>query len=300
MTMTDVSATTVSASASGALPDTVATRDGLALALSHWPVGPHEVPKGVVCLVHGLGEHTRRYAHVARHLNQLGWAVVGYDHRGHGRSPGPRGRLLHDDDLLHDLASAIDTIRRHYPRQRLLVLGHSMGGLTVARFVSAWATPVEDAAWRRPVDLCVLSSPALDIGLSSFQKGLLNSLGRLTPDLAVGNGLKPEWVSSSATVVRDYVDDPLVHDRITGRLTRFMLDSGELIARRAATWTVPTLLLYAGADRCVRPDGSARFAATAPPGVLTTHAYPHMAHEIFNEPDQARVLADLQAWLTRV
>lgn len=279
------------------VPATVRTRDGLALVTTHWPAaGPL---KGVVCLVHGLGEHARRYAHVARMFNQVGWAVVGYDHRGHGQSPGPRGGLSQNDDLLHDLAHVIDAIKQAYPQQRLLVLGHSLGGLIVSRFVSALANPPESAPWQRPVDLCVLSSPALDIGMSGFQKALLNSLGRLTPDVAVGNGLKPEWVCSDASVVRDYVDDPLIHDRITGRLTRFMLDGGEVVHARAASWTVPTLLIYAGADQCVRPAGSVRFAAQAPAAVVTTIAYEHMAHEILNEPDKARVLGDLQAWLVR-
>jgi alpha-beta hydrolase superfamily lysophospholipase len=279
------------------LPTTATTRDGLALALTHWPLATGVTPRGVVCLVHGLGEHAGRYAHVASFLNEAGWAVVAYDHRGHGRSPGPRGGLAHDDDLLHDLAAVIDTLRRTYPSQRLLVLGHSMGGLTVARFVASWAQPVEDAPWRRPVDLCVLSSPALDIGLNALQKGMLGSLGRLTPDLAVGNGLKPEWVCSDPAVVQRYVDDPLVHDRITARLTRFMLEGGETVHARAASWAVPTLLIYAGSDRCVRPAGSERFNAAAPRSVVTTKAYPHMAHEILNEPDQTTVLKDLGDWL---
>ena len=279
------------------LPDTATTRDGLSLALRHWPLEAGQALQGVVCLVHGLGEHAGRYAHVARFLNQQGWAVVAYDHRGHGQSAGPRGGLAQDDDLLHDLAIVIDTLRRSYPSQRLLVLGHSMGGAVVSRFVSAWARPTEDATWRRPVDLCVLSSPALDIGLNAVQKGLLGSLGRVTPDLAVGNGLKPEWVCSDPAVVKRYVDDPLVHDRITARLTRFMLEGGETVHARAAGWAVPTLLLYAGSDRCVRPAGSVRFAAAAPKDVLTTHAYPHMAHEIFNEPDQDTVLKALGTWL---
>ena len=282
---------------SPSLPATATTRDGLALALTHWPVAAGVAPLGVVCLVHGLGEHAGRYAHVARFLNEAGWAVVAYDHRGHGRSPGPRGGLAHDDDLLHDLAAVIDTLRRTYPSQRLLVLGHSMGGLTVARFVASWAKPVEEAPWRRPVDLCVLSSPALDIGLSGLQKGMLGSLGRLTPDLAVGNGLKPEWVCSDPAVVKRYVEDPLVHDRITARLTRFLLEGGEAVHARAASWAVPTLLIYAGSDRCVRPAGSERFSATAPRNMVTTKAYPRMAHEIFNEPDQATVLKDLGDWL---
>jgi alpha-beta hydrolase superfamily lysophospholipase len=100
-------------------------------------------------------------------------------------------------------------------------------------------------------------------------------------------------------VVKNYVDDPLVHDRITGRLTRFMLDGGEVVHARAPHWTVPTLLLYAGADRCVRPEGSGRFAQAAPKQVVTAVDYPEMSHEIFNEPDKARVLADLMGWLNR-
>jgi alpha-beta hydrolase superfamily lysophospholipase len=281
------------------VPATVNARDGLVLALTHWPT---PLPaKGVVTLVHGLGEHAGRYAHVARHLNQLGWAVVAYDHRGHGRTGGPRGGLRADDDLLHDLAAVIDTTRHAYPGLPLLVLGHSMGGLVTARFVSAMAEPEETAAlWRRPVDLCVLSSPALDLGMNGLQKALLASVGRLTPDVAVGNGLKPEWVCSDASVVKDYVDDPLVHDRITGRLTRFMVDAVAVVQARAAHWRVPTLLMYAGADRCVRPAGSALFGASAAAtGRVYPVPWPDMAHEIFNEPDKARVLSELQSWLVQ-
>ncbi len=280
-----------------AVPATVHTRDGLALVTRHWPVTG--ATSGVVCLVHGLGEHSGRYAHVARFFNQQGWAVVGYDQRGHGQSPGPRGGLKQSDDLLHDLAAVIDTLKAAYPSQRLLVLGHSLGGLIVSRFVSALASAPENAEWQRPVDLCVLSSPALDLGMSGFQKCLLNSVGRLTPDVAVGNGLKPEWVCSDASVVKDYVDDPLNHDRITGRLTRFMVDSVEVVQARAPCWTVPTLLIYAAHDRCVRPEGSVRFAQTAPSQLLTSIAYPEMSHEILNETDKARVLGDLQTWLIR-
>lgn len=280
-----------------AWPTTVGTRDGLPLALYHWPAPTRSGLKGVVCLVHGLGEHAGRYKGLIKHLNQWGWAVVAHDHRGHGRSPGPRGGLHQDDDLLHDLAAVIDTARQAYPRERLLLLGHSMGGLVVARFVAALADPAEATPWRRPVDLCVLSSPALDLGMSGFQRALLASIGRLTPDMAVSNGLKPEWVCSDASVVKDYVDDPLVHDRITGRLTRFMVAAVAAVHARAPAWQVPTLVQYAGADRCVVPAGSARFAGALPTMLRTAHHYEHMAHEIYLEPDRTRVMADLQGWL---
>jgi alpha-beta hydrolase superfamily lysophospholipase len=98
-------------------------------------------------------------------------------------------------------------------------------------------------------------------------------------------------------VVRAYVADPLNHDRVTPRLVRFIVDGGALVRQRAPAWVTPTLLIYAGADRCVAPGGSDAFAAAAPAAVLQSHRYDGLAHEIFNEPEQARVLADLTTWL---
>ena len=273
-----------------ALPERLQTRDGLSLHLQHWPAAG--AARGSVLLVHGLGEHIGRYAHVASQLNAWGWQVFGYDQRGHGRSEGPRGGLGADDDLLHDLAAVIDAVRAVQPGP-LVLLGHSMGGLVAARFVAGSA----GAQWARPVQALVLSSPALDPGMSIPQKLLLASLGRLAPNLAVGNGLKPEWISHDAQVVRNYVADPLVHDRVTPRLARFIVDGGTAVAERAEAWSVPTLLLYAGSDRCVAPAGSAGFAAAAPQALVAAHEFRPLYHEIFNEPEQADVFGVLHDWL---
>jgi alpha-beta hydrolase superfamily lysophospholipase len=147
------------------------------------------------------------------------------------------------------------------------------------------------------VDALVLSSPALDPGLNAVQKLLLAVVPALAPQLAVHNGLKPAWISRDPAVVQAYVNDPLVHDRITGRLARFIADAGLDVLAAAPRWTVPTLLMWAGADRCVAPRGSAQFAATAPAAVLSAREWPGLAHEIFNEPEQAEVLAALSQWL---
>lgn len=283
----------------GILPSTVGTRDGLTLVLKHWPALLTPRPRGIVCIVHGLGEHIGRYEHVAQNLNQAGWAVVGFDLRGHGKSDGARGAINEADDLLHDLATVIDAIKLAYSTYRLALLGHSLGGLIVARFAAAHANPLEHAAWRRSMDLCVLSSPALKISLNRIQLCLLKSVGRLAPNLAVANGLNPAWISTDVSVVKAYVNDPLVHNRVTGRLTRFMLESAKTVRQRACDWTIPTLLLYSGADRCVHPEGSRQFSASVPASLSQSKEYAHMAHEIFNEPDRETVLNALQDWLAR-
>ena len=272
---------------------TLTTADGLKLQLREWPCAQ---ARGLVLIVHGLGEHIGRYEPVAAQLLTGGRSVVGYDQRGHGASEGARGALNHADDLLADLAQVIDAVRRQHPGP-LTLLGHSMGGLVAARFVAGGLDGTSAPAWFRPVDALVLSSPALDPGLSGAQKLALAALGRLASDLSVGNGLKPEWISRDAAVVKAYLADPRVHDRITPKLARFIAESGAFVRAHAARWRVPTLLLYAGADRCVAPAGSAAFAAAAPSGVVTARAFGPLFHEIFNEPEQAEVLDTLGSWL---
>jgi len=268
-----------------AMNPTLTTTDGLTLHVREWP---RPDARGTVLIVHGLGEHIGRYAHIAAQLNAWGWNVVGHDQRGHGASEGARGALAQRDDLLRDLALVIDAVRAQNPGP-LVLFGHSLGGLVAARFV---------AERLRAVDALVLSSPALDAGMNAFQKLLLAVLGPLAPNLAVNNGLKPAWISRDPAVVQAYVADPLVHDRVTPKLVRFIVDGGEFVRARAARWAVPTLLLWAGSDRCVAPAGSAALAAAAPKSVLTARVFAPLFHEIFNEPEQREVFAVLGDWLS--
>ncbi|MDT7833863.1 alpha/beta hydrolase [Aquabacterium sp. OR-4] len=271
------------------------TADACALHLA--PRVPATAPlRGQVLIVHGLGEHSGRYAHVARHLAGCGFDVMAYDHRGHGRSQGPRGVIPTADSLLADLGAVLAQVRAGQPGVPLLLLGHSLGGLVAGRFV-AEGLARRPAPWWQAVDALVMSSPALDLGMNLAQKALLAVLGPIAPGLGVANGLKPDWICRDAAVVRAYQADPLVHGRIAPRLVRFMLDAGAQVRACAAQWATPTCLLYAGADRCVAPRGSAAFAAAAPAARVQATAYPGLAHEIFNEPEQARVLADLTTWL---
>jgi alpha-beta hydrolase superfamily lysophospholipase len=152
------------------------------------------------------------------------------------------------------------------------------------------------AAWYRQVQGLVVSSPAWAADLGPLQR-LLMGLGRALPDAPAGNGLKPDWISRDPAVVRAYAEDPLVHDRITPRLARFILDAGRQVVALAPRWTVPTLLMWAGADRCVAPRGAAAFASAAPAGVVRSRCFEGLYHEIFNEPERETVFAELLDWL---
>ena len=280
-------------------------RDGENLALYEWTTQTavsDGAPRALVLMVHGLGEHAGRYHHVARQLLDWGFAVRAYDQRGHGESGGARGGLASEALLLEDLAEVLDDTRlralrllRHGAASGplpLILLGHSLGGLVVSRFVSLKI---------RPVDGLVLSSPALDPGLNRLQKFLLAVLPAIAPDLRINNGLKPEYISHDQQVVHDYLADPLVHAKISARLAKFIATAGPATLAAASSWSTPTLLMYAGADKLVNPAGSRAFAAaTAGNGsaeLVTVQCFDELYHEIFNELDAALVFASLKTWL---
>lgn len=262
-----------------------------AVVLSHDRV---PAARGTIAFVHGLGEHSGRYRRLAAELRQDAWSTLTYDLHGHGRSPAKRGVVVSDTTLLEELAGMLDRV----DRRPLVLFGHSMGGLIAARFV-AEGLAERPAMWCRTVDALVLSSPALAPRLNWSERIRLAIGGRLTPDLAVRNGLDSSKISHDPEVVRAYQTDPLVHDRITPRLAKFVLESGKLVRERARLWEVPTLLLWAGDDALVDARGSEEFAAAAPRALVHAAMFPGLYHEIFNEAEPARtnVVTLLREWL---
>lgn len=266
-------------------------RDGLNLAIYDWPLPMRQRPRAVVLIVHGLGEHAWRYDPLAQRLNEWGYAVRAYDQRGHGESGGAQGVLPDDDALLNDLEEVLDDSRRHLAEPwaaPLILFGHSMGGLVAATFVRREMAPV---------DGLVLSSPAFDIGLGPVQKRLARVLYRWAPDLTVSNGLDAGGLSHDPDVVAAYQKDRLVHDRISARLAHFLDTNGPRAVAAAPGWSVPTLLLYAGADMLVRPEGSRAFAAVAPRDLVDSQCLESQFHEIFNEEDPSQAYGALRQWL---
>ncbi len=251
------------------LPDSLTASDGTRLALYGWPGEPK---RGTVLIVHGLGEHAGRYAHVAAWFAARGFATVAYDHRGHGRSEGARGAIPTPNALIDDLAAVVTALR---PKQgRFILLGHSMGGAIAAEYV---------ARRIRSADLLILSSPALKARLSLLDRAQLAVGLALLPSLAQSNKLDVTGIAHDPATVQAYLDDPLVHDRITARLAKSILDAGEVALAAAPKWSTPTLLVYGGSDRLVDPAGSDAFAASAPREVVESKRFAALYHEILNE-----------------
>ncbi len=252
-----------------------------------WPL---EAPKGVVCLVHGLGEHSGRYAPLAAALNGAGFAVHAFDLRGHGKSGGKRGHTPSYDALLDDITCLLDDAEKKFPRAPLFLYGHSLGGNLVINYIL-----------RRPVERltgAVATGPWLRLAFEppAYKVWLARTVGRLLPCLLQPNGLDPAMLSHDPEIVRAYVEDPLVHDRISSALFLGAYEAGLWALEHAADLPVPLLLMHGAADQLTSPKASEEFCQRAGKR-CTFRAWDGLYHEIHNEPQKEEVYRTVIAWL---
>ncbi len=258
--------------------------DGLRLYEQSWL--PEGEAKARVVIIHGYGEHSARYQHVARALVERGYAVHAFDLRGHGRSEGPRAFVKSVETYVADARRFLSRL----PSAPTFVLGHSMGGTIVALGLITRALEARGA---------VLSGAALKArgGVARLFTPLVRLLGRLAPRLQLGK-LSAERVSRDPAVVAAYENDPLVyHDGMRAGTARALVNAVREIERRMEEIEMPLLALHGTSDQLTEPDGSRRLYRQARSEDKTLRLYDDLYHEILNEPEQERVLADIVAWL---
>ena len=264
------------------------TEDGLQLYAQGWQ--PETEPKGVICLVHGLGEHSGRYAHLAAFLNQAGYALLTFDLRGHGKSEGQRGHTPSYEALMKDIARLLEEAAERYPDRPRFLYGHSLGGNLVINHALRRRLPLDGVIATGPALRTAFEPPAWKITLGKI-------MYNLWPTLSMSNGLDCQGLSRDPEVVRAYNDDPLVHDRLSARLGMDMLEAGLWALEHAAEFPLPLLLMHGGADRLTSAQASREFAAQAG-DVCTLKIWEGFYHEIHNEPEQRQVFEYLLEWLT--
>jgi alpha-beta hydrolase superfamily lysophospholipase len=263
------------------------TADGTTLFVRDWPLPNAPETRDGVVIMHGLGEHCGRYAHVARFFNALGFAVRTYDHRGHGQSDGAHGDVPDHEALLRDARLVINDFTKQLQAPPIL-LGHSMGGLFAARFATAGLAPLRGL---------ILSSPALAVRFSGFHSFMLKVASFLCPGIGIPNGTLTRYLSHDEEVLLAYANDALVHPKISTRLLNSMFKAMVYTHDHAPQLSIPVLLLVAEDDHLVEPLGSRRFSARLSPALATSIYYDGFYHEIFNEPDAERVFDDVRIWL---
>jgi alpha-beta hydrolase superfamily lysophospholipase len=261
------------------------TNDGLELFAKSW--GDPQASRAAVVLVHGLGEHCGRYKHVAQAFVSYGLYVLGFDQRGHGRSPGKRGLIPSYDQPLEDLTVALERAQADAPSLPLFLYGHSLGGLEVLHY----------GLVRKPeLHGVIATSPALMVSTSTLNRLMAGLMKHVAPNMIVANGLDASALSRDPQVGQAYLQDPLVHDKVSVRFGSYMMDMGRYVLDHATEWSLPLYLAHGTADRICQFEGSAQFAARAG-AMVTFHPWEGLYHETHNELNKDEVIQAMLDWI---
>ncbi len=244
------------------------THDGVQLAAYHWL---NAASSKHIFVAHGLGEHAQRYRQIAEFCCAEGYNVHALDHRGHGSSAGARGHISQWKNFAHDLQQFISP----YAGTKFLI-GHSMGGAVAVLYQLLYPGAVHAVA---------LSGPATDLSLPVPTWKVISAatLSTLWPTLALASEVDPTLVCADPAVVRDYQQDPLVHNRVSARFFTDYLRTIDFIKERAHTIKTPVAIWHGAEDKIVEPwisaDLFARLCCPAKQREVVDGAY----HEILFE-----------------
>ena len=245
-------------------------------------------PKANVVIVHGIFEHLDRYQYITKKLNEEGYNVYRYDARGHGRSQGERGDVVQFDHYLLDLDNYITKIKEDNPELKIVLLGHSMGGLVATSYV-AFAP--------NRIDYLVLSGAC---NRTPKQAKLLRYIPTfVTKWLKYKNALG-EGVCGDEKVVQEYNEDELVLKQGSMRLMRNAFINGcNLVKNNIKNISIPTLIMHGEEDGIVEVETSIWTYENLNVEDKQLKVYPKMYHEIFNEVDKDEVIEDLLKWMNK-
>ncbi|MEP7269526.1 MAG: lysophospholipase [Saprospiraceae bacterium] len=256
--------------------------------LAEWKINN---PKAIIILIHGLGEHIRRYDQQIEFFNDHGFGFISADLPGHGKSEGKRGMWESMDELYEVVEGLFKITKDSYKSIPIILYGHSMGGNIAAGY----------ALFRKPeMHGLILTGVAINTP-KDMPKPLIRfilSSPRVIKNLVIGSRLNLKSLCNDEEIVKTYIADPLVHDRISLGSGAVILNNAIAIKNATMNNSYPVLIMHGGKDTICFPSGSEVLMNVFAKGTLKI--WPGMLHEIHNEPDKRLVWAFTVDWLNDI
>jgi acylglycerol lipase len=264
----------------------VATSHGLEIFIRSWR--PSAPPRAVVGIVHGVKSHSGYYFWAAEQLVARGFAVYALDLHGRGQSDGERFFLEKIDDYLDDVDTLLKLARSREPGLPVFLLGHSAGGV-----ISSVYTLEHQA------DLAgfICESFAFRVYAPDLVLAIVKGLSHIAPHVHVLN-LKSEDFSRDPRAVQAMNDDPLIDGEVQPANTvAELVRADERLEREFPSIKLPVLIMHGTADKVTKPSGSQLFFDTAGSADKTLKLYDGHAHDLLNDIDREKVMADILEWI---
>lgn len=246
--------------------------------------------RAVVLIVHGHGEHSGRYRHVAKSFTQVGLACYGIDHQGHGKSDGDRIFIPDMTLAVDDLSQLFDIVKEKYPDNPYLVFGHSMGSLISLQFVLRYQEQIKALALTGSAITGDESQPAWLIWLAI-------QAAKIIPRVRLSPPLPPTVLTTDDEQVKLWLADPLT-DKGMWRIgtSAAMLTAGRILREQVHQLTLPMLVMHGGADKIVPSTGATYLEQHAQSDDITVKILPGLRHEVVNEVGRESIIQEITDW----
>lgn len=263
--------------------------DGTSLFGQTWR--PKRPSRAALVIMHGLKDHSGRYADFAEKLTRRGFSVHAFDLRGHGDSAGRRVWVEDFSEYVDDLEQFVRAVHESEAGKPVFLFGHSMGGAISTLY----------ALREHSLAGLILSGAALRVGndIGAFARGATRALGTITPSLAV-LGLPNEDFSRDPDVVEAMTNDPLIYQgKGPARTAKQLLAGIARIQEQMEDVTLPLLILHGSEDKLTPVKGSIDLKERSRSKDKTYRLYVGFWHDLLHEPDHARVEKDIFSWLEK-
>ena len=266
----------------------VLTRDGIALHVEAMTVD-HAI--GMVCIIHGFGEHIGRYRHVMQALNGSKFQVYGIDLRGHGKSEGLKGHSPDFISLINDIEEFLKIVRAEHLYLPLFLFGHSMGGNLVLNYV------LRDKS--KELSGFIVSAPWIKLAFTPprWKERLAHLMARIAPKVRQSNGLNSMYLSKDPEVSRQYDHDPLVNFKISAGLFSAINYGAAYLIEHQNEIKLSGFIFHGKSDSIIDYKANMKLALCNP-NYIKWKLWKGVFHEAHNDFEQKEVIKEWIDWMT--
>lgn len=252
----------------------------------------------VLVIQHGFGEHSGRYKFLIDKLENSDINIYALDSRGHGNSEGKRGHVDQFQYYIDDLADLIRIAKEKEKKEKVFLLGHSLGGVISLQYT----LEVND---QENLHALILSSPGLKVKMDlekEIKKFASQYLAAILPDVTIDANLDVNYLSHDKQVIEDYKKDKLVHGKISFQMGNNLFYLSKAIYNKVKTIRIPMLIMHGDADGIADVRGSRELYKYLMFDNKTLKIYPGLYHETMNEakPDRDKVLEDVKNYIDSI